>query len=237
MVEFRKILFCAAALAAGCAAGPDDGAAISCTPEIEVLPSNGTWDAEYGKTQDPANCSFVFSVARYRDGIGVKAKVRDDTIVTDGCKPGDVAAPTWDDDNIECFFDGDNDKSKDARSGNGLFWGGEYAFTANGAAQSSFSGQPGSFGTLWTGSVQRVEAPGGGWLLEYDLKFSWKCLGRAAPPPDGEDVTFGFNICVHDDDDGGRADRALFWKGKSVMPYRDESGFGEITLKGRKEEQ
>ena len=74
----------------------------------------------------------------------------------------------------------------------------------------------------------------GSWRIHYDLFFTWACLGRRRPPADDEDVTFGFNICVHDDDDGGRNDRALYWKGNPARPYRDESQFGDITLKGRK---
>jgi len=209
-------------------------AEISATQIFEVTPQNGVWDAEYGRTDDPSNCSFAFVVVRYADGIGVKATVCDDRLATDDCSPGSISCPSWDDDNLECFFDGDNDKSLDARVGDGLFYGGEYTLVANGAAQSDFSGRPRSFGRLWRGTVVRRDLPDGGVKIDYDMWFSWKCLGRVSPPDPEEDVTFGFNICVHDDDDGGRADRALYWKGNPVMPYRDESGFGTIILKGRK---
>ena len=60
-----------------------------------------------------AGCSFRFCVLRRMEGIQVKASVLDDKIVTDDCKIGSVSCPSWDDDNIECFFDGDNDKAKE----------------------------------------------------------------------------------------------------------------------------
>jgi len=226
-----------AALTAGCClfGERDSGPAeISATQLHTVTPQNGVWDAEYGRTDEAGNCSFSFVVVRYEDGVGVKATVRDDKVVADDCQQGSVSCPSWDDDNLECFFDGDNDKSLDARAGDGLFYGGEYTLVANGASQSDYSGRPRSFGRLWRGSVVRRDLQGGGVALDYDMWFSWRCLGRATPPDPYEDVTFGFNICVHDDDDGGRADRALYWKGNPVMPYRDESRFGTITLKGKR---
>lgn len=204
------------------------------TEVFKVGPATGVWDEEYGRTDDPANCSFEFRVLRYRDGIGVKATVYDDKVVADNCPPGSVSCPSWDDDTLQCFFDGNNDRAKDARAGNGLRYGGEFTLVANGAAQSDFSSRPRGFGETWRGTVAVHDLPDGGHRLEYDLWFSWCCIGRRRPPADDEDVTFGFNICVHDDDDGGRNDRALYWKGSSVRPYRDESGFGTITLKGRK---
>lgn len=237
MMDGTKSAALAAVLSAalaGCVGEEIDPMAETDSTEVfEVTPSNGVWDDEYGRTLDPTDCSFRFRVARRLDGVIVEASVLDDKIVTDDCVPGSLSCPGWDDDNIECFFDGDNDKSPDSRSG-GTIYGGEYILVANRAAQSDNSSCPRSFGRDWTGTVNRVRLPNGKWKIDYSLWFSWKCLGlRAAPKPD-EDVTFGFNVCVHDDDTGGRADRALYWKGNPALPYRDESKFGTITLKGRR---
>ena len=229
------------ALCAGCVLSKGPRTELWSTEEFAVTPENGVWDDEYGRTTKAADCSFTFRVVRYADGVGVKAVVTDDVVKTDDCQPGAVAVedecgrqvcPSWDDDNLECFFDGDNDKSKDARSGHGLEYGGEFTFVANGAAQSDFSGFPKTFGRKWTGTVAVTPLPGGGHRLDYDMWFSWACLGRRVAPKPEEDVTFGFNICIHDDD-GGRNDHALYWKGNPALPYRDESQFGTITLKGR----
>lgn len=227
--------------AAGCAVFSGSREELDSTETFVVTPGNGVWDDEYGRTADPRDCSFTFRVVRYADGFGVKARVRDDRIKTDNCKPGSIAVedqhgkqvcPSWDDDNLECFFDGDCDRSKDAREGHGLEYGGEYTLVANGAAQSDFSGLPRSFGRDWKGSVKATPCADGGYLLDYDLWFSWRCLGRRSAPQPTDEVTFGFTVCIHDDDDGGRNDKALYWKGNPALPYRDESGFGTITFKG-----
>lgn len=238
-MNLRLFLFFLETLAlSGCAwlqgLCPGGNAPISCTPTILVTPENGVWDDEYGRTADAKNCSFEFSVARYPEGIAVTATVYDDKLVTDDCKPGTVTCPSWDDDNLEVFFDGNHDKSSDARAGDGLKYGGEFTLVANGSAQSDFSGQPKSFGKAWRGTVRPEQQPDGSWKIHYDLFFTWACIGRRRPPADTEDLTFGFNICIHDDDDGGRNDHALYWKGNPARPYRDESQFGDITLKGRK---
>lgn len=204
-------------------------AEIASSDIFTVTPQNGVWDEEYSRTGDAGDCSFSFRVVRYADGIGVKAKVIDDAVVTDDCKAGTITCPSWDDDNLECFFDGDNNKAKDSRSGGELKWGGEFTFVANGAAQSDFSGLPKSFGDKWKGTVSKT-AVNGGYELEYDMWFSWACLGRDKAPAPGEKVEFGFNICIHDDDDGKRNDHALYWKGNPAIPYRDESRFGTIEF-------
>ena len=211
----------------------DHGPVLDETPEYVVTPANGVWDVEYGRTDDLNDLSFRFRLVRYADGVGVKARVVDDSVMTDDCRPATLTCPSWDDDNLECFFDGDNDKSPDARAGDGLSYGGEFTFVANGAAQSDFSGWPKSFGNMWIGSVTTNELENGSKELVYDMFFSWGCLGRKVAPKPDEEVAFGFNICVHDDDDGKRNDHALYWKGNPARPYRDESAFGTIVFKGK----
>lgn len=238
-MNFSKLVFVfALAALAGCSGLPrnslPEGAAISSTPRIRVTPQNGVWDDEYASTSDERGCSFEFSLSRYSDGIVVSAVVFDDKLVTDDCRPGAVSCPSWDDDNLEVFFDGNYDKSLDARAGDGLKYGGEFTLVANGAAQSDFSGLPKSFGRAWRGNVRPERQADGSWRIYYDLFFTWACLGRTHAPADDEDLAFGFNICIHDDDDGGRNDYALYWKGNPARPYRDESKFGDIVLKGRK---
>lgn len=202
------------------------------TPWIAVTPETGVWDGDYGRTSDPSNLSFAFQVVRRTDGIQVFARVHDDRIVTDSCPAGSTTGPYWDDDSFQCLFDGDNDGASDARETGRKIYGGEYALLANGVGRSDYSSCPKGFGTDWTGTVELVDDSSGGVVLEYRLWFSWACLGLARTPSEEEDVTFGFNASVHDDDKGGRADRALFWKGTSELPYRDERHFGKITLKG-----
>ena len=238
--RFSVLLAAGSALfASGCAllsavTGADDWTPQSRTGWIAVRPDNGVWDDEYGRTADPRDCSFEFEVSRCRRGIRVDAVVQDDFLVSDDCAPGAVSCPSWDDDNLEVFFDGGFARAGGARAERETRNGGEFTLVANGAAQSDFSGQPGSFGRSWTGTARPERQADGSWRIRYELHFSWTCLGRRRPPAADEDVSFGFNICVHDDDDGGRNNHALYWRGNPDRPYRDRSRFGTITLKGCK---
>lgn len=221
---------------------PDDPSLVLDMTEVfTVTPANGVWDEEYGRTSDPKNCSFSFQITRNVGGLVVTALVHDNAIVTDDSPYGpssekNAARKPWDDDTFQCFFDGDLDGAPDSRAVKGKLWGGEYALSANGVAQSDHSSCPNGFGQQWGGRVFVTKNGANDYTLDYRLFFSWDCLGLPRPPTEEEDVTFGFNACVHDDDDGGRADRALYWKGSPAMPYSNESKFGRITLKGRKKE-
>lgn len=211
------------------------------TEWFEVTPGNGVWDEEYGRTTDPANCSFRFRLLREATGLVVEAVVRDDVIVTDDCPFSAEARRTasckpWDDDTFQCYFDGDLDGAPDIRSREGTVWGGEYILSANGVAMSDHSSCPDGFGQRWGGRAYITRNASDGHVIDYRLWFSWACLGLPRPPNEEDDVTFGFNACVHDDDNGGRADRALYWRGSPAMPYSDESKFQRITLKGRAKE-
>ncbi len=235
-VKFKICAFVSAALLAGCGIFREAGDAdevFSATEEFVVTPANGVWDEEFGRTGDPANLSFTFRLERRASGIDVIATVTDDSISTDDSAPGDLSAPAWNDDSLQVHFDGDLSRASDSHTPRELLHGGEYALVANGAAQSDYSSKPKSFGKDWTGEAVKERAQGGGWTIRYTLRFSWACLGYAKAPDVHEDVTFGFNICAHDDDDGGRGERALYWKGNPSLPYRDESRFGTITLKGK----
>ena len=206
---------------------------------IDVTPQNGVWDEYYRRTDDPANCSFRFRVSRYADSLGVEAFVRDDRVVVDDCKAGGISCETWKDDCLEVFFDGDNDRNPNTRgpeyetNPTPCNAGGEYAIAANGATQSDYASAKKCFGRLWGGVAEPWIEGGRRIGTHYRLWFRYECLGRPTPRPD-EDVSFGFTICVHDDDDGGANDLALYWKGNPKIPYADESAFGSFAFKGRR---
>ena len=203
---------------------------------IDVTPANGVKDDYYPLQADPAKCSFRFRVSRTLENtIGVEAYVRDDKVVVDDCAPGSLSCPTWKDDCLEVFFDGDGDRNPNTR---GPDWnenptpcnaGGEYAIAANGATQSDYASAKKCFGRAWGGTAEPWTENGRRVGTHYDLWFGWECLNRPAPRPD-EPVKFGFTICVHDDDDGKACDYALYWKGNPKYPFADESAFGEIEL-------
>lgn len=204
------------------------------TSWTEVNGKNGVWDDCYRQTKDPANCSFKFRVMRHVDAIGVEAFVRDDRVVVDNCPANSISCETWKDDCLEVFFDGDNDRNPNTRGTDEAHplacnAGGEYAMAANGSSQSDYASAKRCFGTLWGGTAEPWTKGDVRRGTHYRLWFKYACLGRPTPRLD-EPVRFGFTICVHDDDDGGANDLALYWKGNPKIPYADESAFGTITL-------
>jgi len=213
----------------------DPGPELWTSPWTDVTPRNGVWDEYYRRTDDPANCSFRFRVMRHAEAIGVEAFVRDDKTVVDNCPPGSISCETWKDDCLEVFFDGDGDRNPNTRGPEyetkplPCNAGGEYAIAANGSSQSDYASEKKCFGTLWGGTVEPWVADGGRVGTHYRLWFRYRCLKRPTPRLD-EPVTFGFTICVHDDDDGGVNDLALYWKGNPKIPYADESAFGRIEM-------
>lgn len=220
-------------LAAGCCLLPSRWRGpLAATPWIEVTPENGVWDDYYRRTNDPDGCSFRFRVTRLAAGVGVEAFVRDSRTSVDDCPPGSVSCATWKDDCLEVFFDGDLDRNPDTRGPDDdnplpCNAGGEYAVAANGSSQSDYASSKKCFGRLWGGKVEPWTEDGVRVGTHYDLWFDWECLGRDAPAKD-EEAAFGFTICVHDDDDGGPCDYALYWKGNPARPYADESAFGTV---------
>ncbi len=195
--------------------------------------ARGVWDVEYGKAADTNDLRFAVALRFSTNAVYVLADVFDDHVVVDDCPAGAIDCPSWDDDNVEVFFDGNANRAADSRADGGadLVYGGEFSMMANGAAMSGFSGYPKSFGTLWTGVVSRARSPAGGERIRYAFRFSWRCLGRESPPAPGEEVRLGFNVCVHDDDDGGRNDHALYLTGNPERPYSDERAFLQILVK------
>ena len=199
---------------------------------IEVTAANGVKDDYYPLQREPEKCSFKFRVMRNANNtIGVEAFVRDDRIVTDDSPAGSISCPTWKDDCLEVFFDGDGDGNPNTR---GPDWndnptpcnaGGEYAIAANGATQSDYASAKKCFVALWGGSAKPWIKDGTRVGTHYRLWFTWDCLARAAPPP-GEQVPLKMTVCIHDDDDGGTCDYALYWKGNPKYPFADESAFG-----------
>ena len=232
---FLKPAFCLVLAAWGTLAGAERVEAWS-SEWIEVTAANGVKDDYYPLQKEPAKCSFRFRVMRNTDNtIGVEAFVRDDRIVTDDSPAGAVSCPTWKDDCLEVFFDGDNDRNPNTR---GPAWndnptpcnaGGEYAIAANGATQSDYASAKKCFGSLWGGFAKPWTKDGARIGTHYRLWFTWECLNRPAPPP-GESVPVRMTVCIHDDDDGDACDYALYWKGNPKYPFADESAFGEIVL-------
>jgi hypothetical protein len=203
-------------------------------PFTEVTPQNGVFDAESPSTDDPANLSYRFAVCHDDEALYVAVEVTDDKIVADDCKPDDVHAPAWMDDAVEVFIDGNHNRAEDARPADGAeqIFGGEFSQVINGAATSRFSGYPRTFGQpeFWQGVTNWKAVQAGEKKLRYEFRILWRAMGGKVRPGD----TIGFNIALQDDDDGGKREHSLYWRGISPHCWKNEGGWGEILMEREK---
>ncbi len=199
---------------------------------IWVTPSNGVIDAGTTMPSSDADLSFRFAVGYDDEALYVAVEVTDDHVVADSCAPGLLSAPAWDDDAVEIFLDGNNNRATDSRLADGseLRFGGEFSIVANGAAMSDYSGYPQSFGKLWSGATNYASVTNGtASCMIYEFRMTWAAMGLQSCPK-----AIGFTLSVQDDDDGGRRDHALYWTGNPKRPFSDESAFGSLLFHDKK---
>lgn len=202
---------------------------------IMVTPQDGVKDDYYALPRSADDGSMRFRMLRIKGGVSVEAWVRDDLTVVDDCPTGAVSCTTWTDDCLEVFFDGDCDRNPNTRGPDETRptpcnAGGEYAIAANGAAQSDYASSKRSFGTEWGGTAVPWLECGKRVGTHYELWFLWKAVGCPVAPREDEPARFGFTICLHDDDDGGACDKALYYRGNPQAPYADERAFDQVEL-------
>ncbi|QQE10330.1 hypothetical protein JD969_12545 [Planctomycetota bacterium] len=187
--------------------------------------------AEHGK-----DLWFGFALQCDDDALYVAVLCYDDALSTDSCEPGSVTGPTWADDTLELFIDGDHNKAIDSRSKerDELRYGGEFALVANGAACSDYSGYPKTFGLdgYWSGATKVMGNDMDGYLVRYEVRLPWSVMGGEVGP----NSMIGFNISLQDDDDGKGRESALYWKGSEKWPFRNESKFGDVYLQPKPSE-
>ncbi len=191
-----------------------------------ITPKSGVNDATTPPPDSDADLCFRFAVAYDDEAFYVAVETTDDKVVADSCEPGTISAPAWDDDAVEIFIDGNNNRASDSRltDGSELRFGGEFSLIANVAAMSDFSGYPNSFGRLWNGATNYASVTNGtAPRMVYEFRMTWAAMGLQSRPEE-----IGFNLSVQDDDDGGRRDHALYWVGNPVRPFSDESAFGTL---------
>jgi len=207
---------------------------------VLVTPENGVFDAESGPADDAEDLSFSFAVANDGQYLYVAVRIIDDVLVVDSNQdPDDVHARAWMDDAVEIFLDGDHSHSPNARDTAGVEFqtGGEYAIVANGAVTSDQSGAPGTEGDpqYWSSAGSYGPPPAAAYAAPWDrevggfsmeARFSFRLMG----PEVGPGSRVGFTVSVHDDDDGGGRDAALYWKGRSPSAWKDEGGWGDLIL-------
>ncbi len=168
-----------------------------------------TADYHAGKEPYPSTTDLSMNVfSAWNDSfVWFAFAVTDDVIVED-------STSLWKDDEIELGIDGLNDHE--------AHWfedDHQYLFTANGRDSDFGQRTP----TAITFAVRRVL---GGWNVEVRIPRSE--LGFASTPLLVNQI-IGFNLGLHDDDDGGDYDTHLIWRGNSTNNSQD---YGKLILSG-----
>lgn len=151
------------------------------------------------------------------------AKVMDKSLVRDSVHPTD-------DDAVEFLIDGDNNGEAgkwDARVFDAhdcqilVRWGDDAVFARRGPVKGPLQQTPAAEAAAWPRAMAAIP---GGYVVE--VAIPWKTLGVA--PATGRKV--GFDVRVHDDDDGGAADAASGWLSES-QTATFTLAYGDIVLK------
>ncbi|MFA9389022.1 MAG: sugar-binding protein [Prolixibacteraceae bacterium] len=134
--------------------------------------------------------------------------------VTDDLKINDSDAD-WQDDAIEIYIDINNDKL----DGYGLT-DYQYTFAWNNNTSITANGPTSNF-------EFKIVDTANGYLLE--VKMPWVTLGLAEAK---SNVTLGYDVHVHDDDDGGDRDNKLAWFATEDQSWTNPSLFATVQLTG-----
>jgi hypothetical protein len=203
-------------------------------PFTTVNVKNAIFDTEDGTQKAVAtsddDLSYKFAVCHDKKAFYVAVEVTDDVVKTDSTTAKGKQERAWDDDAIEVFIDGNHNKAPNARAydKSEMKYGGEFSLVINGAAASRFSSSPNKFGDpeFWEGATNWEQVQKGEKKLRYEYRITFKAMGGEVKP--GSQI--GFTIAAQDDDDGGSRDHSMYWKGISPSAWRDEAGWGTVTL-------
>lgn len=158
-------------------------------------------------TQGTTENTATFRAMWNNNNLFVAVQVSDNLLVND-------SADLFDDDSIEIYIDGLNDKSGPYNSDDK-----QYVISINksivdygvGITQKSFP--------------VAISRTGNGYILEIGIPFS--DIGITA----SDNKIIGFDIGVNDDDNGGIKDGQISWNGDGTG-YMSTAQFGDLVLKG-----
>ncbi|MGC9450221.1 MAG: sugar-binding protein [Oceanipulchritudo sp.] len=204
------------------------------------VPSGLGWDDPVnGVLADPDDLSATFQAAWDDEYLYILVQVTDDVIVIDGS-----GADYENDDSVEFYLDGDNSREK------GTAWNVPgYDFTNDRQLKIKADNSTPMIGGLYDpqeeGTViveqdvvidRTFEETDFGYNIELRMNFSGIFRGFAADgsmvQEPAEDVYFGFDIKVADDDDGAERDITHGWAADSNNSYADPAIFGTMVLTG-----
>ena len=136
--------------------------------------------------------------------------------VTDNDKQNDSGTNWYDDDGVELFVDGNNNKAT-AYDANDFQWGLVWGRTA------ALAGGKNPANSL-TGVTYSIVAVTGGYNME--VKIPWTTMG--VTPSIGKVI--GFDVAVNDDDAGGTRENKISWNATADEGWQNPSYFGTTTL-------
>ncbi|NLU39516.1 MAG: cadherin-like domain-containing protein [Bacteroidales bacterium] len=150
--------------------------------------------------------SGSFKTAWDATSLYVLVEVTDDVKINDS---GEI----WNDDAVEVYIDIDNNKLP-------TYGANDYGYTFR-------WNDPNIYNAPSAGVVFNMKGTATGYLLE--VKFPWATLGLSSPR---SGVYLGFDVQVHDDDDGGNRDTKFAWFGTNDNSWQDPSLFASARLVG-----
>lgn len=132
----------------------------------------------------------------------------------------DSGGSSWEDDNIELYFDGDYSRSSGYDGQN------DFQFRILPNAQ---GGELYVSGAAFSANIgYHTLVMENGYRLEMALPLS----GLGIAPADATDTLFGLEIQVTNDTDGGNRDIKLGWCAASDLAWKDPSSFGTGEIRG-----
>ncbi|OQA95916.1 MAG: Endoglucanase A precursor [Bacteroidetes bacterium ADurb.Bin217] len=136
--------------------------------------------------------------------------------ITDNDKRNDSGTSWWEDDGVELFIDGNNNKAT-AYDANDFQWG----FIWNRTTAIAGSNNPAN---SLTGVTQSIVATATGYTVE--ARIPWTTIGVS--PSVGKII--GFDIAINDDDAGGVRENKIAWNASADEGWQNPSYFGSVTL-------
>lgn len=160
-----------------------------------------------GRTDLWANSGVTWDASN----VYVMVEVTDDVLRND-------SSNVYDDDGLDIYFDMNNDGGETFNADDFMYQLG-YGDTAVIETKHNAT----------SGVVFRTVAIPGGYRLE--AAFPWTTLGKS--PVSG--MTFGLDVIVNDDDDGGQRDAQRTWNAWDINAYQYPNRFGDCALQGEGE--
>jgi phospholipase/lecithinase/hemolysin len=184
----------------------------------DLLRGGGFGDGNPDEIWDETDIQFNMYAGVFENDLYVAVEVTDDWVVNDNAEANSEDGPTWEDDSVEIFIDGDNSNFQE-RNTDGISeivdTGGQFVITANNARRDKEAGDP-SFGENadWYAKAALTDS---GYVAEF--RISLDLIGN---PELGQAI--GFSIGVNDDDQTSR--RQIMWVGS---PH-NESTYGNLFI-------